>query len=384
MIFFMSLREASPELLSFRPTYPGYISAIIDIGRELSLVCMLALILVNTSKLKSVLTMSAPAIPRLIFLLQLILMTKLFLYGSVWEAASGLVVISIQIFLLIKLAAHFQLNGKGFIPEVVSKCAVMGVIFNAFLFIAFSDAAHVDQQRFVGAMPNPQHMMMFLTLCVPGLLYSALRSQTNLSKSLYISLSLLAYFLIIQTGSRTGVAAASLVLIVFLFSLPTIISFLLTMLTTLAVVVQFAGSNASIIIGYFFERGDTRSHVYAREWQKFLENPLWGVPLEDNARFVFSENVWLSFLSNGGVLAGILLFAILVSLLRRSIKLMLRWDKSDPRYFFFFSGSLAMSVISLFESIFAGTYSSFALLSFLYLTFPLSSHKLPPQQRQSL
>lgn len=381
----MSLDEASSQVFPLRPPYPHYVSELLGSGRAISVAMIAVVLLVNFRILPKILGIRTPAIPKIIFLIQLLLCAKLVAYGSYGFAVASVIVLAVQIFFLLKVAVYWNAKSNGsFMPKMIALCASMALALNGFLLWLYPSAAYIDQERLVGSMPNPQHLMLFLTLMLPAVLFMISRATSMKCRLMYVAQVLFLMFLVEQTGSRIGVATLVAISVIYFSSLRFDARVLLAVggfLIIAAVYEQTAGHGLS---QFFLERGDTRGYVWLGEWDRFLQYPLWGVPLGEGGRFVYYENAWLSFLSNGGIVAALLLLSVVGILLRKVLFLLRRWQTGNANYTFALSCVLCVFFLSLFESVFDGTYSSFALLSFFCLSIPLAGTPVKPAWRPNL
>lgn len=367
----MSMNEVEPDELFQRLPYTGFASFFIEYGRILSAIFVFSLFFVTMRRFFQIISLSTPSIPLAIFAVQFFICFKLILYGEITYAVMSIFILFVQIFFLLKISILKSQSGDIlFAIRSIALCGSLSSLFCLYLLIAQPDSALVAG-RFRGYTPNPQNMMMVLSLAMPSTLYLFQTNSNYGWKILHAAQGALLTFLVYETGSRSGALVILLSLAICFWSSPIFWIGTLLIAATSILFQMSSEAGMNMFSDFFFERGDNRTYIWARQWQEFLSSPVWGMPPIDG-KFLYSENAWLSLLNNGGIIAGIPL-AIAVYLVAKRCYAIITFRKWSLYRSFLLSTTLSVLLLSLAESVFAATYSTYALMSFIYLAMPLEN-----------
>lgn len=219
---------------------------------------------------------------------------------------SGLAEVAFS-FLFIFLVPLFFMNERSFRSVVNSFSRVItiaGLIFAAAsIYIAVrTPAAAFWNGRFNGASGHPLFVAMIFSICTYVSSVGFLYSRRLGSKVTYLLITLLFAGLMIATGSRSPLVA---LFVAYL------ITWLRNMKLLIALLVAFVAVSAILYLSYrsvpgvenfignrFTSTSDTRSVVWGRLWNTFLEYPLWGAPHIDTN----SESSFLKYFVRTGVI----------------------------------------------------------------------------------
>ena len=257
--------------------------------------------------------------------------------------------------------------------------AGMFAALNVVLLVFAPQAVSTWFGRFYGVTANPQHTMMIAVLCMPVcVLVLRLANRPFLQRAAAFLTMIGLAVVVFNTGSRTGLIGTVLILCVCYFDrlggkriIGTLFGFFAA-----AVVASLAfGSRLWAIIfssveeQYIVGREDTRSFVWVREFDRFVEHWQFGVPIDESGRLYFSETYWLSIATNGGVIGLLLVCMVLAMLLfviTRLFAMFVR-DKGSKRIQVYASGCLVVMVLATFESILAGILAVYTMIATGYL-----------------
>ncbi|WP_375471069.1 O-antigen ligase family protein [uncultured Nostoc sp.] len=165
-----------------------------------------------------------------------------------------------------------------------------------------------NQGRFLGTTGNPIHASILLSVTIPSLIFLIeSRRRWDWVKFLWIAfLFVNAYFLFL-TGSRTGmIMCITSILLFYRNRVGMLLRFGLIIGLILAIILSFIHPNSgttdyTLLTDRFVSGGNTREGVWQNMWNGFINNPLFGRPL-DGDRLGFGESSWLATADTTGLL----------------------------------------------------------------------------------
>lgn len=359
----------------------------ISYGRYISIAFFLMLILLHSIRQKNLIFLSVKKIRGALaffWVLQFYFLLKMLYFGNTNVFLLGIFVLAIQLVVLhLYLASSERIfldTGLLSLDRVVLSICFFSVPFALINFLSYilypeSSLAKFNL-RFFGTMVNPMHFMMTAVLSIPALLY-CMRSLQKFSLIwvlLILTIGVLT-FLVYATGSRAGLA---LLVFIFAFGVREVFSSfkLFPILLIVAMALIIVGPDLYVLLGgdisskFIVGREDTRSHIWLREWQEFLDNPLFGVSPDKDGRLIFTVTLWLSYASNGGILAIAFAVGMLFYMMKITMILILRLQRTSlfiARSNMYLTVMVSFLALSIFESVFAGLYTSMTMLCIVYL-----------------
>ncbi len=364
---------------------PGWLVAVQPISRP-GAIAMFLIALVRYFQLRGVFSLSHLAGPAWVaWIINLFLTTKVFILGDDFDFyAQALAVSVIQIFLFVICVGGEQKRrgnpslDSSLLTNFEASIFVFSGLFaavNLILLVVAPQAVSTWFGRFYGTTANPQHTMMLSVMCIPIcalVLRGARRPAVQRAAALAVLIGLCT--VVYVTGSRSGFVTALAVLsfcYVDRFTGRKFVASLygILMIGTLSLIL-FGGRLWGLVFTsvqdrYITGREDTRTYVWVREFNDFVQNWQFGVPLESHGRLNFSETYWLSISSNGGIIALGLAIVLLTMLLFTLYRLTLAGMKqgSPLRYRIYAAACLAVFALSIVESILAGVIVAHTMMA---------------------
>lgn len=357
-----------------------------DFGRPLTLT-FLGLLGVYTYKCKSKSSLSLIQIPlafRYLWCVHVIIFLKNFLYGDIEFSLIVLGTYTAFLWVLSKGVMKW-LHQDGFTLANQSLAAV-GTIFcvlNLYQALQNSYPVTFINGQFSGTTNNPQMAALTLVSTIPCLIFQfEKQSPTWRSKVLNALALFFALYFIWWTASRTGlIMAVATILFFYRFRQGALVKTTLAIGSLIAISVLLFGIDTSTLFSNAAEGftltsklqsgGNTRSAVWLTLWNIFLENPLFGAPLQGD-RIGFGENSWLAVAATTGVI-GLIPLLLFGAECVKMIAKMLTLSRRHPHYYFHcsvvISGISGLLVGSMAEAFLVGILSTpiTALLTFLLM-----------------
>lgn len=380
-LWFAAFAKAKDVEGQLYPSMNGPLEALFSLGRTLSLGAMLLAIALTLRSGKRLNRVAWHNASFYIAAVNVIIITKLMLYGNYGIFVPGLFAIFAQLSLFVLCTYVYEQgdivkgSGVSYVAEVLYVFSVLFIVTNIYVYIYFP-LSSTGNGRFFGITANPQHLAMSTALCTPVLLYYFVRYGMfriiGLSSAVLLSLVI---FIEYSTGSRLGflscmicIAAASRY---FLDWRRFLYLMILCILVLPIAYVSFYDSTSELIWSRFIEgRTDTRSANWASGWDAFLQNPLLGVaPSGYPPRFGFVESTWISAAYSGGFVAlGILLIFLFLVIGYLSKLNFLRGKRVvDSEYIDFYIMAIVVSIfMSFIEAAFLGIFATHTMIVYLY------------------
>jgi hypothetical protein len=263
----------------------------------------------------------------------------------------------------------------------VKSIAVAGLIFvvaNSFQFLINRQAITFVHGRFLGTTGNPQHAGVLLAATVPCLMFLIQKlPRWNFAKFLWVTTLIVTLYFLLLSGSRTGlIMGAVSILLFYRNNGGAWFRVILFLAISAALVLPFLQpetlSSSSIGIDVsvsdrFTSTNNTREGVWNGMWNAFMDNILFGAPLEQGGRLGYGENSWLS----AGASLGLVGFIPMMMMGWESVKMIWQLIQLSNRnsYYFFQSSAViaglgSMLIGSCFEAFLLGNLT-FSLLAFL-------------------
>jgi hypothetical protein len=349
-----------------------------NVGRPLSIVLLISLVLVALSTRHS--WRRSIFIKPIDYLIavQVVILCKTLLYGSVEFAIVSAITFGGIIFML-KHGPGQWLNNDDNFKLAARSIAIVGLIFitlNAYQYYLNPEAVTFLHGRFLGTTGNPQHAAVLLAATIPCLMFLFQRIPTwNFVKFLWMMVTIGVMYFLFHTGSRTGLLMGAISILLFYrnnggawLRLTIALAFIA------AIVLPFLDpTNLTSSVGIdtsvssrYSSFDNTRTDVWNALWRVFTENPIFGAPLYSD-RLNYGENSWLSAAANLGLIG----FIPMMLMGWESLKVIWQLNllsQRKPAYFFqasmVIAGLGSMLVGSFFEAFLLGNIT-FALLAFL-------------------
>lgn len=307
----------------------GPIETLVQFGRPLAIVGLLFLALVTALSSPISNARFSPAIAWL-FAAQIVLVTKL-ASGGLWSTAGlSLTIYLLLLFVMVKGVSRWlsDKSGEHYFFFAISGVAAFFVIVVG-IQSAVDASAIVTNGRLRGPTGNAQHAAVLLATAAPAIVYQLLCDDKKgivlwIKRLAFGSLLLSVVICLAWTGSRTGVSMFVIAMLVVLRS---------TGIFRLALAAFALGAVGYLLKDYVIEQDelglqdsaahilyleDTRRDAWEGMWNNFLDNPLFGVPVEGD-RLGFGESSWLAMGSTTGLigLVPLSLFGLsMISLIR--------------------------------------------------------------------
>lgn len=383
-LWFAAFAKAQDYDGQFYPPMNGLLEVLFAQGRSLSFGAMLLAVAAHFVFGRGLKRMRWRNASIYVAAANVFLLFKLMLYGNYDIFLQGTFAIVIQILLYVVFASAYEreeLEKKSQVSHVVQVVCVFSVLFvltNMYAFAYFPGSSIIPANgRFFGITANPQHLAMSSALCVPALLYCVVRfgigSVVGVSAGVLASCVL---FIEYQTGSRLGLGATALCIVVasryFLDRRRIVYAVMFGALALPLAYVLFYDTISDLLWSRFVEgRTDTRSEYWASGWDAFYQSPLVGIePTGDPPRYYFTVSSWVSAAYSGGVVALGLLILFLFSVAGYVLRInKLRSHRSiDKEYTDLYISAIAMILaLSFLEAVFLGVFASHTMLVYLYV-----------------
>jgi hypothetical protein len=347
-------------------------------GRPLSIVLLILLVLLAfQTQINWRRQVFPPAIKYLMFV-QFAIFAKTVLYGNLEFAVLSGMTFGGIVLMLQKGPGRWLHNDENFYFAVRS-IALSGTIFvviNTYQYLKDAYAVTFIHNRFMGTTGNAQHAAVLLAATIPCLMFLIQTiPRWNFTKSLWIVILTIVMYFLLLTGSRTGLLMGAISILLFYRNnggawlrllLPIAILAALAMPFLEPDTLSSSSGIDSSVSSRFISTDNTRVDVWNALLRGFMQNPLFGIPLQGD-RMGYGENSWLSAGANLGLIG----FIPMMMAGWESSKLIWQLNRlgnRNPHYFFQSSAVIAglgsMLVGSCFEAFLLGNIT-FSLLAFL-------------------
>jgi hypothetical protein len=256
------------------------------------------------------------------------------------------------------------------------------VVLNLYQFVLNRQAITFTQGRFLGTTGNPQHAGVLLAALIPCLMFTIQSSAgRRFTKYLWMALLLAVMYFLVLSGSRTGLIMGAVSILLFYrnngsawFRIIGVIALLAAITIPFLQPESLSSSSTGIdanVSDRFSSTSNTREGVWGGMWNSFMDNMLFGAPLQSE-RMGYGENSWLAVAANLGLMG----FIPMLLMGWESLKLigqLYRLGERQPYYFFqsstIIAGLGSMLIGSCFEAFLLGniTFSMLAFLMYLLM-----------------
>lgn len=383
-LWFAAFAKAQDFSGEFYPSMNGPLEFLFSQGRILSFGTMLVAVTISLVLGRGFSRLRWRNASLYVAAVNVFLLFKLMLYGNNEIFFQGSLAIIVQILLFAVFASAYErdeLEKRSHTSHVVQVVYVFSALFiftNIYVFAYFSGSSIVPASgRFFGITANPQHLAMSSALCVPVLLYCVVRYKIGSIVGIFAGLlALSVLFIEYQTGSRLGLGATAICIILAsrYFLDPRRIALAVTFgaLALSLSYVLFYDSISDLIWSRFVEgRTDTRSEYWVAGWDAFYQSPLVGIePTGDPPKYYFTVSSWVSAAYSGGAIALGLLILFLLSVIGYILKInrLRSYRFVDKGYVDLYISAIAMIIVlSFLEAVFLGVFSSHTMLVYLYV-----------------
>jgi hypothetical protein len=349
-------------------------------GRPLAIVFLILLVILALQTQNNWRRGVLPQPIKYLIFVQSAIVFKTLLYGSQEFALLSAMTFGGVIFMLWKGPGQWLQNDENF-HLAVKSIAVVGLIFvvaNTYQYVISPYAVTFRQSRFLGTTGNPQHAGVLLAATIPCLMFLIQSSPGwNFAKSLWSGVLLVTMYFLLLTGSRTGLLMGVVSILLFyrnnggvwfrvIFFLAILAALVMPFLQPEALSSSSTGIDASVS-ARFTSTNNSREGVWDGMWSAFMDNILFGVPLEQGGRLGYGENSWLAV----GAALGLVGFIPMIMMGWESVKMIWQLIQlSNRNSYYFFQSSVviaglgSMLVGSCFEPFLLGNLA-FSMLAFL-------------------
>jgi hypothetical protein len=378
--FASSLNTYADQWIKVPPPLLFPLQQIRSFGRPLAIVLLVMLIILALTNQQSWRRQILPKPINYLIVVQAAIVFKTMLYGSLeFAILSGLTFGGI-VFMLQRGPGQWLQDDANFYLAVKS-IAIAGLIFiiaNTYQYILNPHAVTFSQGRFLGTTGNPQHAGVLLAATIPCLMF-LIQGIPNwtFTKTFWSALLLMTIYFLLLSGSRTAILM-SVVSILFFYrnNGKAWFQVILFLAISAALVLPFlqpenlSASSTGIdtnVSARFTSTNNTRQGVWNAMLEIFIQNILFGAPMEQNSRMGYGENSWLAVGANLGLVG----FIPMVMVGWESVKMIWQLNQLANRnsYYFFqvsavIAGLGSLLVGSFFEAFLLGNIT-FSLLAFL-------------------
>ena len=377
--FASSLNTYGDQWIKVPPPLIFPLQQIRAFGRPLAIVFLIFLVFLALQTQNNWRQRILPKAIDYLMFVQFAIFAKTLLYGSQEFALISALTFCGIIFMLKMGLGRWMSDDENF-HLAVKSIAVTGLIFvvvNGVQFLINRQAITFVHGRFLGTTGNPQHAGVLLAATIPCLMFLIQSSPGwNFAKSLWSGVLLVTMYFLLLTGSRTGLIMGVISIVLFyrnnggawfrmIFFLAILAALVLPFLQPDSLSSSSTGIDASVS-NRFTSTNNTREDVWNGMWSAFMNNIVFGSPLEGD-RMGFGENSWLAAGSNLGLVG----FIPMMMMGWESVKMIWRLNQLSNRDSYYFSQSSvimaglgSMLIGSCFEPFLLGNLT-FALLAFL-------------------
>jgi hypothetical protein len=305
--FSASLAEYRDQYILDPPPLAFPLEQIRQNGRPLTILLLLLLIFLALQTERGWRKYNIPKPLIMLVYIQLTLLLKVLIEGSAVFALIGFITYTAVIFMTVRGPSLWLQDEQNF-NFAVGSLIWVDVLFAGVVFYQFRinpEPMIFLHGLLMGMTGNPQHAAIMLMAIVPCILFFLLSSNSKFwQKILCTIFLLLTIYLLLQTGSRTGLLSLMVGVFIFFGQRSSAQKKFLYILALLAILV-FTFIDISVASSFVPEKlislQDTRTQVWQSMWQRFLLNPLFGAPLQGD-RLGFNENSWLAIAATTGII----------------------------------------------------------------------------------
>ena len=320
-----------------------------------------------------------------LMVVQFAIFAKTLLYGSQEFAFISALTFGGIIFVLKIGLGRWMSDDENF-HLAVKSIAVAGLIFiviNGVQFLVNRQPITFVQGRFLGTTGNPQHAGVLLAATIPCLMFLIQKlPRWNFAKFLWVTALIVTLYFLALSGSRTGlIMGAVSILLFYRNNGGAWVKVILFLAISAALIVPFLGADSlsssstgidASVSDRFTSTNNTREGVWSGMWNGFMDNILFGSPLEQDGRLGYGENSWLA----AGAALGLIGFIPMMMMGWESVKMIWQLNQLSNRnsYYFFQSSAViaglgSMLIGSIFEAFLLGniTFSLIAFLTYLLM-----------------
>ena len=392
--FFASLSKYEKDWLKEVPSLISPIQEMRDLGRPLTLISLLIILVLSVFSFKNIRLSRIPKAFLFLSLLQAVILVKGCISGDINLSVSAFLVYSSVV--LVFFASSLSLLNT--VQDItLSILAIVGVGF-IFILVNLCQAS-VDiypitfaNGYLMGTTGNAQHAGMLLVINLPCLLFLIIKSPSMLHRVLWSALVCMIFVALAMTSSRTAAISGVIGIVLFfrhkiihtLLAMTFITSFQLFLFPTISNILNLSLKSST-------DKGlsDTRGDVWNSQISGFLEHPIFGVPL-DGGRVPFAESSWLGVAYGTGLIGLVVLVLFAYSCIRMAIKLHVISSKFPivkSECDTVISGIALLLAGSFSEAYLVGvlTFTIFALIQYLLIgQYIISLHKRRILHKESL
>ncbi|MCY7335077.1 MAG: O-antigen ligase domain-containing protein [Chamaesiphon sp.] len=349
-------------------------------GRPLAIVLLILLVFVAVQTPSNWRQRILPKAIDYLMVVQFAIFAKTLLYGSQEFALISALTFG-GIILMLKMGLGRWMNDDESFHLAVKSIAVAGLIFvavNGVQFLVNRQAITFVHGRFLGTTGNPQHAGVLLAATIPCLMFLIQKlSRWSFGKFLWVATLMLTLYFLLLSGSRTGlIMGAVSILLFYRNNGGAWLRIVLFLAISAALILPFLGADTlsssstgidASVSDRFTSTSNTREGVWSGMWNSFMDNILFGAPLEQGGRLGYGENSWLS----AGAALGLIGFIPMMMMGWESVKMIGQLIQlSNRNSYYFFQSSVvvaglgSMLVGSVFEAFLLGNMT-FSLIVFL-------------------
>ena len=354
-------------------------------GRPLAIVLLILLVFLALQTQSNWRQRIFPKAIDYLMVVQFAIFAKTLLYGSQEFAFISALTFGGIIFMLKMGLGRWMSDDENF-HLAVKSIAVAGLIFvvvNGVQFLINRQAITFANGRFLGTTGNPQHAGVLLAATIPCLMFLIQKlPRWNFAKFFWVTTLVATLYFLLLSGSRTGLIMGAVSILLFYRNKGGAwVKIILFIAISAALIVPFLGADSlsssstgidASVSDRFTSTNNTREGVWNGMWNAFMDNILFGSPLEQGGRLGYGENSWLAV----GASLGLMGFIPMVMMGWESVKMIWQLNQLSNRnshYFFQSSAVIAglgsMLIGSIFEAFLLGniTFSMIAFLTYLLM-----------------
>ena len=399
-LFCASLASYTDEFITSPPLF-GPLELLRSVGRPLTIGLLMLVFVLALSIPKQHGKIKIPLPLFGLIIVQYLIMIKSIYYGTLAFPIFYFFLFLLIIFTLCRGIGSRIESWKNF-DQVAGAIALAGGIFvwiNSFQGLVGRDAIVFIQGRFSGTTGNPNHAAVFLATVFPALLYAITKSKKGYT-IFWITTTLLAFYWLLISGSRTGLFMAVMSFLLFfshkmLYFSVRIIGWGLALSLFFYVfpgLVEF--SDVTEIVGWdgMAERLnrqsdgglDTRAEIWQIQLRSFNEYPIFGLPVKGD-RIIFGENSWLGVAAQFGWIGLIPMLFFGIGLIHKMILLWKTriYNKGKANELSLcFAGLVSLLTGSFSEAYLLGNLSFPVMSMILYLLLANASFVLLAKEKE--
>ena len=349
-------------------------------GRPLAIVLLILLVFVAVQTPSNWRQRILPKAIDYLMVVQFAIFAKTLLYGSQEFALISALTFGGIIFIFKMGLGRWMSDDENF-HLAVKSIAVAGLIFvvvNSVQFLVNRQAITFVHGRFLGTTGNPQHAGVLLAATIPCLMFLIQKlSRWSFGKFLWVATLMLTLYFLLLSGSRTGLIMGGVSILLFYRNNGGAwFRIVLFLAISAALILPFLGADSlsssstgidASVSARFTSTSNSREGVWSGMWNSFMDNILFGAPLEQGGRLGYGENSWLS----AGAALGLIGFIPMMMMGWESVKMIGQLIQlSNRNSYYFFQSSVvvaglgSMLVGSVFEAFLLGNMT-FSLIVFL-------------------